>query len=437
MEYIKKAVLSAEEASDEKRVIVERILADIKERGEKAVRELARKFDNWEGDFLMTEEKKKRLIASVPQQVKDDIQFAMKQVSAFARAQRDSLKEFEVESHPGVRLGQRVIPMEVAGCYVPGGRFAHACSAIMSVATAKAAGVDFVVACSPPRGESIDPAVCYAMDLAGADAILEVGGVQAVASMAYGLFTGRPANILVGPGNAFVAEAKAIFAGTGTCAIDVFAGPTESGIIADKTADPMTVAIDLVSQAEHGYDSPVWLFTDSRELAEKVDEIMPKVIADMKNPEVAESSWRDYGEIILCKDRNEMAEVNDKYAPEHIQVIAEDLDWYVKNLKSYGSLFLGEGSTVPHGDKCSGTNHILPTKKAGYCSGGLNVHKFLKIYTYQEIGKDANLEFSARASRLSRVEGMDGHARACDWRLRKYFPEKEWDFEVYDQKRYC
>jgi len=198
----------------------------------------------------------------------------------------------------------------------------------------------------------------------------------------------------------------------------------------------MTVAIDLVSQAEHGYDSPVWLFTDSRALGEKVLEVMPKIIADMPNPEVPESSWRDYGEIILCESREELCRVNDQYAAEHVQVIAEDLDWWVANLTSYGSLFLGEGSTVPHGDKCSGTNHILPTKKAGHYSGGLNVLKFLKVYTYQTISKDANKTISGTASRLSRVEGMEGHARACDWRLKKYFPQEQWDFEVYEQQKY-
>ena len=324
----------------------------------------------------------------------------------------------------------------MAGCYVPGGRFAHACSAIMSVATAKAAGVPLVIACSPPRGDSIAPAVVYAMEVAGADIILEMGGVQAIATMAFGLFTGKPANILVGPGNAYVAEAKAMLAGSGRCAIDVFAGPTESAIIADDTADPMTVAVDLVSQAEHGYDSPVWLFTDSRRIGEKVQEIMPKVIADLPNPEVAEASWRDYGEIVLCRDREELCRVNDDYAAEHVQVMAKDPQWWLEKLTSYGSLFLGEGSTVPHGDKCSGTNHILPTKKAGHHSGGLNVHKFLKIYTYQEISREANKVFSAAASRLSRVEGMEGHARSCDWRLKKYFPEEVWDFNVYDQKHY-
>ncbi|VVS94786.1 histidinol dehydrogenase [Desulfoluna spongiiphila] len=436
MEYIKKAELSFEEVSDQKRVIVEGILKDIETRGEEAVRELAKKFDNWEGDFILSDEKKAKLIAEVPEQVKKDLQFAYDQVSGFAKAQRESIVEFEKETIEGVRLGQKVIPMEVAGCYVPGGRFAHACSAIMSVATAKAAGVKTVIACSPPRGESIAPAVVYAMELAGADVIIEMGGVQAIATMAYGLFTDKPANILVGPGNAFVAEAKAILSGTGKCAIDVFAGPTESSVIADKTADAMTVAVDLVSQAEHGLDSPVWLHTDCRELAEKVAELMPKVIADMPDPETPATSWRDFGEIVLCEDREEVAKVSDEYASEHVQVMAEDLDWWTNRLTNYGSLFLGEGSTVPQGDKCSGTNHILPTKKAGYMSGGLNVHKFLKIMTYQEIKPEANKVVSGAASRLSRVEGMEGHARACDWRLRKFFPNEEWDFEVYNQTKY-
>lgn len=436
MEYIKQSTASAEENSGKKRQIVLDLLADIKQNGEAAVKALAKKFDNWDQEFILSAEKKQQLIDQVPQAIKDDIQFAHEQVSRFALAQRQSIQEFEMESIPGVRLGQKLIPMDVAGCYVPGGRFAHACSAIMSVATAKAAGVPTVIACSPPRGDSIAPAVVYAMEISGADVILEMGGVQAVATMAYGLFTGKPANILVGPGNAYVAEAKALLSGDGTCTIDVFAGPTESAIIADKSADPMTIAVDLVSQAEHGYDSPVWLYTDSRPLAEKVREIVPKVISDLIEPEVAASSWENYGEIILCEDREELCRVNDQYAAEHVQVIAEDLDWWLANLKSYGSLFLGEGCTVAYGDKCSGTNHILPTKKAGLYSGGLNVHKFLKIYTYQELTNEANRTIGGAASRLSRVEGMEGHARACDWRLNKYFPNENWDFEVYKQKTY-
>lgn len=431
MEFLKQARKSTEQNSQEARDVVLKVLAEIREGREDAVRELARKFDKWEGEFILSEEKKKRLIAAVPERVKEDLRFAHKQVSAFAEAQRNSLREFVVEVTPGIRLGQRILPVDVAGCYVPGGRFAHACSAVMSIATAKAAGVPFVIAATPPRGDSIDPAVCYAMELSGADIILEMGGIQAIATMAYGLFTGKPANMLVGPGNAFVAEAKAVLNGIGHCGIDVFAGPTESGIIADETADPMTVAVDLVSQAEHGYNSPVWLFTTSREVGERVAELVPLLCEDMPDPAVPATAWADYGEILLCADREEAARMSDLYAPEHIQVMARDLDWWVGRLRCYGSMFLGEGSTVPQGDKCSGTNHILPTKRAAYFSGGLNVHKFLKICTYQEITKEANEIISPVASRLSRVEGMEGHARACDWRLTKFFPGREWDFPVY------
>jgi sulfopropanediol 3-dehydrogenase len=272
------------------------------------------------------------------------------------------------------------------------------------------------------------------MHVAGADVILEMGGVHAIATMAFGLFTDKPADILVGPGNAYVAQAKRML--FGEVGIDVFAGPTESAVIADKNADPMTIAVDLVSQAEHGTNSPVWLFTDSRELGEKVIEIMPLVIADMPNADVCEAAWRDHGVVILGDSREEVARISDEWACEHLQVMAEDLEWWKSNLNNYGSLFLGEGSTVSHGDKCSGTNHILPTKKAARYTGGLNVQKFMKVLTYQELDEKANLVFSAAGSRISRVEGMEGHARACDWRLRKFFPKQEWDFTVYEQKRY-
>jgi len=431
MEYIKKARKSAEDNGATIRERVAPMLDDIRTRGESAVREMAAKFDGWTGDIVLGEDKKQQLIAVVPEQVKADIRFAHQQVLGFALRQRESIRDFEINSFPGVRLGQRVLPVEVAGCYVPGGRFAHACSALMSVATAKAAGVPFVAACSPPRGKSIDPAVAFALDLAGADMVLELGGVQAIAAMAYGLFTSRPANILVGPGNAYVAEAKALLAGSGKCGIDVYAGPTESAIIADRNTDPMTVAIDLVSQAEHGENSPVWLFTDCRALAVNVLHLLPRVIAGMPDPKVPKTAWDDYGEIIHCIDREEICRVCDDHAPEHVQVMADDLDWWLENLRSYGSLFLGEGSSVSHGDKCSGTNHILPTKKAAQYSGGLSVHKFLKICTYQELDRAANRRFSAVASRLSRVEGMEGHARSCDWRLRKFFPGENWDFHVH------
>ena len=432
--YLKKASKAATTGQERIRNTVGEILDSIRNRGETAVREYAAKFDNWKRDFILSEDEIQQLITSVPQQVKDDIDFAYDQVYGFALKQRESLLEFEAELYPGVILGQRLVPCKCAGCYVPGGRFAHAASAIMSVATSKAAGVPFVVACSPPRGDSINPAVAYALTLAKADAIMAIGGVQAIATMAFGLFTGKPADIIVGPGNALVAEAKRLL--YGEIGIDVFAGPTESMIIADKTADPMIVAVDLVSQAEHGVDSPVWLVTDSKKLAEKVIDIMPKVINDLPHPEAALSAWNDYGEVILCRDRNEMADVSDEYAAEHVQIIAEDLDWYLQQLENYGSLFLGEACTVAYGDKVSGTNHILPTKKAGRYSGGLNVGKFIKTLTYQRLTPDANRKIAAVASRISRVEGMEGHARSADIRLRKYFPEEEFAFEVYRQKGY-
>jgi len=432
--HLKNAVKSPKTGEESTRKIVKGIIEDIRDRGEAAVREMAAKFDKWNREFILGDEEKENLIASVPRQVKDDIAFAYKQVHGFAVKQRESMHEFETELYPGVTLGQRLVPCQCAGCYIPGGRFAHAASAIMSVATAKAAGVSFVVACSPPRGDSINPAVVYALTLAKADAILTLGGVQAIAAMAFGLFTGKSADILIGPGNAYVAEAKRML--FGEIGIDVFAGPTESMVIADKTADPLIVAVDLVSQAEHGYDSPVWLVTDSKELGEKVVEIMPKIIDDLPHPDVAKTSWHDYGEVILCKDRREMAEISDEYAAEHVQVIADDVDWYLYHLKNYGSLFLGEGCTVAYGDKTSGTNHILPTKKAGRYSGGLNVGKFIKTMTYQKLTREANRKIGAVASRISRVEGMEGHARSADIRLRKYFPDKEFDFEVYRQAKY-
>lgn len=437
MEYLKRAAAEDEVAQEDERIqaVVKDMLTRIKQQGEPVVREYAKQFDQWQGDFVLSEQKKLALIEQVPQRVKDDIDFAHRQIRRFAEAQRDSLQPFEIETEAGVRLGQQILPVDCAGCYVPGGRYAHAASALMSVATAKAAGVPFIVACSPPRGDSINPAVAYAMHVAGADVILEMGGVHAIATMAYGLFTGKPADILVGPGNAYVAEAKRML--FGEVGIDVFAGPTESAIIADKHADPMTIAVDLVSQAEHGPNSPVWLFTDCRELGEQVIEIMPKVIADMPNADVCEAAWRDHGVVILGDSREEVAKISDEWACEHLQVLADDLEWWKANLNNYGSLFLGEGSTVSHGDKCSGTNHILPTRKAARYSGGLNVQKFMKVLTYQELSEEANLVFSAAGSRISRTEGMEGHARACDWRLRKYFPETEWDFNVYNQKRYC
>lgn len=432
--YLKKAIKTPETDEGETREIVERILKDVRENGEVAYRRhYGAKFKNWSGKLLLTQEEIEERGATIPDQLKKDLKFAYEQVYGFAVKQRESMKDFETEIYPGVTLGQRLIPCNCAGCYIPGGRFAHAASAIMSIATAKAAGVPFVVAVSPSHdGQTVHPAILFAASLCKPDVFMMMGGANAIAAMAYGHFTGKPADVIVGPGNRFVAEAKRIL--FGQIGIDVFAGPTESLILADKTADPFIVATDLVSQAEHGYDSPVWLVTDSKSLGEAVLKWMPKVIADLPNPEVAEASWRDYGEVVLCSDRKEMAEVNDIYAAEHVQVIADDLDWWLKTLTNYGSLFLGEGCTVPYGDKTSGTNHILPTKKAARYSGGLSVGKFIKTVTYQKLTKEANRKIGAVASRISRIEGMEGHARAADVRLRKYFPDENFDFEVYASK---
>lgn len=437
MRYIKSAAASQTlEAQDRKiRENVEHMLMDIEKRREAAVIEYARRLDGWEGDFHLSDAKLRTLIQQVPDELQQDIQFAHTQVTRFAAAQRDSLREFEIETEAGVRLGQRVIPVHAAGCYVPGGRYAHIASAVMSVATAKTAGVDNVLACSPPRGSSMNAATAYAMHLSGADTILEIGGVQAIATMAYGLFGCPESDMIVGPGNAYVAEAKRVL--FGRVGIDVFAGPTESAIIADDGADPMTIAVDLVSQAEHGPNSPVWFFTTSEALANAVDRLMPQVAADMPNADVVNAAWRDYGVIVLCDSREETVRISDEYAPEHLQIMVEDPDWWLRNLCNYGSLFIGEGSTVSYGDKCAGTNHILPTKKAARYSGGLNAQKFLKTQTYQELSAAANQAFGAVASRISRAEGMEGHARACDWRLRKYYPDAHWDFTVYEQKHYA
>ena len=359
---------------------------------------------------------------TVSDQLKDDIKFAYDRVTKFAEAQKASIQEFETELSPGLWAGQKLIPIETAGCYVPGGRYAHVASAIMSIATAKVAGVEHVVACSAPNANGPNPAIIYAMNMCGADTILSLGGVQGIAAMAFGLFTGKPARILVGPGNRFVAEAKRTL--YGRVGIDMFAGPTEIAIIADDTADADIVAEDLVSQAEHGPDSPAWLFTTSRTLADDVMGRMQDHIDRLPEPakSAATTAWRDYGEIILCDTDEEMAQISDEYAAEHLEVHTAHDEWFTERLKNYGSLFVGEETTVTYGDKCSGTNHILPTKGAAHYTGGLSVHKYLKIVTTQRMTREANREVGAAAARISRLEGMEGHARSADVRLRKYFP---------------
>ncbi len=430
IEYLKKADKSATTGEDDTRKIVAQMLAEIEAGGEEKAIEYAEKLDNYSGNVVVTEEEIAAASAKVSQQVKDDIQFSYDRVRGFAEKQRAALVDFEVELSPGLFAGQKQIPVQTAGCYVPGGRYAHVASAVMSVATAKAAGVDHVIACSPPKpGEGVNPAIIYTANLCGADTILAMGGVQGIAAMAFGLFTGHAADILVGPGNRFVAEAKRML--FGRVGIDLFAGPTEIAIIADKTADPVIVASDLVGQAEHGLDSPCWLFTTDRDLGNKVLEIMPEFIAKLPDTArtAAEGSWPDYGEVILCSDREEMAQISDQYAAEHLEVQAEDLDWWVDRLRNYGSLFVGEETTVAFGDKCSGTNHILPTKGAGRYTGGLYAGKFIKTVTTQRMSREANREVAAAAARISRLEGMEAHARTGDDRLHKSFPVETFRLE--------
>ena len=421
--YLKKAEKTPQTGTDETRRIVETMLAKIESEGESAAITYGRELDGYEGDIVVPADVIAAAGDKISQQLKDDIRFSYDRVTAFAEAQKQSFQEFETELSPGLWAGQKLIPIETAGCYVPGGRYAHVASAIMSIATARVAGVENIVACTAPRGaDGPNPAILYAMDQCGADTILALGGVQGIAAMTFGLFTGRPARILVGPGNRFVAEAKRML--YGRVGIDMFAGPTEIAIIADDSADPQIVAEDLVSQAEHGPDSPAWLITTSRQLAEEVMALMDGLIDAL--PEVARNAatvaWRDYGEVILCDSDDEAVAVSDEYAAEHLEVHTARDEWYTATLRNYGSLFIGEETTVTYGDKCSGTNHILPTKGAAHYTGGLSVHKYMKIVTTQRMTREANREVGQAAARISRLEGMEAHARAGDARLRKYFP---------------
>jgi len=428
IEFLKKATKSPETETGSARKVVEEMLSEIERRGGEAVREYAAKLDHWTGEIVMTPEAIERRLRDVPAEVRRDIDFATERVRRFAQAQRASTREFSVEVDPGLVAGQRLIPVNVAGCYVPTGRYAHIASAYMAIATAKAAGVPFVVACSTPyRGEGIHPHVLYAMKAAGADTILTLGGVQAIAAMAYGLFTGKPADIIVGPGNKYVAEAKRML--FGRVGIDVFAGPSEVAVIADDSADPAIVASDLVGQAEHGHESPAWLMTTSRRLAEEAMRRVPELIAKLPATarDAAGAAWRDYGEVVYSASPEEIAQASDRYAPEHLEVHARDLDWWLARLSCYGSLFLGEETTVAFGDKTSGPNHILPTKGAARYSGGLSVHKFLKTVTWQRMTRAANRDIAQVTARISRLEGMEAHARTADDRLAKYFPGERFE----------
>ena len=426
--YLKKASKTPQTETAGAQKVVAEMLAGIEAGGEQAVRDYARRLDQWTGEIVMPAAQIDAALAGVPARVKADIDFAVRQVSAFASAQRRSLQEFETSLHAGVRAGQRVVPVNVVGCYAPAGRYAHIASAYMTVATAKAAGVGTVVACSSPfRGGGMHPYVLYAFKAAGADIILTLGGVQAIATLALGLFTGRAADVVVGPGNKFVAEAKrALF---GRVGIDVFAGPSEVAVIADDTADAAIVASDLVGQAEHGHESPAWLFTTSSALAQEVMQRVPALIEALPPTarDAACAAWRDYGEVILCDTREEVAAVSDRYASEHLEVHARDLDWWLATLTCYGSLFLGEETTVAYGDKASGPNHVLPTQGAARYSGGLSVHKFMKTLTWQRMSRGAARDIGEVTARISRLEGMEAHARTADDRLAKYFPGQRFD----------
>ncbi len=421
--HLKTATKTPDTETESAREVVEEMLATITAGGEQAVRDYALRLDKWSGEIIVTREEAEYRTKNLPAKLKADIDYATSRVRLFAEAQRASVQDFQVELSPGVITGQKLVPMNVAGCYVPTGRYAHIASAYMSVATARAAGVKTVVACSAPyRGEGIHPFVLYAMLTAGADVIMTLGGVQAIAAMAHGLFTGKPADILVGPGNKFVAEAKRML--FGQVGIDVFAGPSEVAVIADETADPVIVAADIVGQIEHGHESPGWLFTTSRPLAEDVMRRVPDLIATLPPTarDAAAAAWRDYGEVIVASTREELVAVSDKYAAEHLQVQARDLDWWLANLTNYGSLFLGEETTVAYGDKATGPNHILPTKTAGRYSAGLSVHKFLKPLSWQRMTREGSRDVALATARISRTEGMEAHARSADVRLDKYFP---------------
>ena len=422
IKYLKKATKTASTDDTKTKEIVQNLLKELEKSKEEGCKELTKKFDKYDGEIIVSKEKIEDIKKKLDQKTKDDIRFSYDRVKKFAEAQLKNYgQDFEVELSNGLYAGQKLVPVNTAGCYIPGGRYAHIASAVMSVTTAKVAGVKNIIACSPPK-ENIGahPSIVYTADLCGADVILNLGGVPAIAAMTYGLFGNAPADILVGPGNQFVAEAKRIL--FGKVGIDLFAGPTEIGIIADETADPEIVAVDLVGQAEHGYNSPAWLYTTSQKLADAVMKRVPELIEEL--PEVprlsAEAAWRDYGEVILCGTNEEMVKVSDDYAPEHLELQTKNLKWFHDNLKNYGSLFIGEETTVAYGDKCSGTNHILPTKGAGKYTGGLFVGKFIKTLSFQRMTKESTKEVGAAAARISRYEGMEAHARTGDVRLRKY-----------------
>ncbi|MEO0937177.1 MAG: histidinol dehydrogenase [Pseudomonadota bacterium] len=426
--YLKKAAKTAEDAQTDVRATVRDMLATLRTGGDAAALNYAAELDGWSGPALASRDQIDAAIARVPERLKDDIRFAHDNIRRFAQMQKGTIQDAQMEVRPGFIAGQKHIPVTATGCYVPGGRYSHVASALMTITTAQVAGVEHITACSPPKpGQGIPDAILFTMDLAGAHAILNMGGVQGVAAMAMGLFGLPKSDILVGPGNQFVAEAKRML--FGELGIDMFAGPTDSMVIADRTADPHLVAWDLVGQAEHGYNSPVWLVTDHRPLAEAVMAEVPQLIAQLPelNAQNAEAAWRDYADVILCEDRAEMAQVSDSYGPEHLHVQCAELDWWLDALTAYGSLFLGEETTVAFGDKAAGPNHVLPTSGAARYTGGLSVQKYMKTVTWQRATREGARPVAEATARISRLEGMEGHARTADIRLAKFFPGERFD----------
>ena len=421
-EYLKRGKPADERAEDDAKVraTVEATLADIEKRGDSAVRELSEKFDKYSPpSFKLSEAEIETLMAQLSERELADIKFAQEQVRNFAQAQRDSMLDIEVETMPGVILGHKNIPVQSVGCYVPGGKFPMVASAHMSVATASVAGVPRIVACTPPFNGKPNPGVIAAMHLGGAHEIYVMGGIQAIGAMAIGTETIDPVHMLVGPGNAFVAEAKRqLF---GRVGIDLFAGPTETMVIADETVDGELCATDLLGQAEHGYNSPCVMVTNSRALAEETLSEIDRILKILPTADTAKVSWEDYGEVILCEDYDEMLAVADDIASEHVQVMTDRDDWFLEKMTCYGALFLGPRTNVSNGDKVIGTNHTLPTKKAGRYTGGLWVGKYLKTHSYQKILTDeAATLVGEYGSRLCMLEGFVGHAEQCNIRVRRY-----------------
>jgi len=420
--HLKTAKGAAEraEASSKVRATVEGILADIEKRGDAAVRELSLKFDGWEPEsFRLSDADIEKALSSVSKRDLDDIRFAQAQVRNFAQHQKAALRDVEVETLPGVFLGHRNIPVNAVGCYVPGGKYPMVASAHMSVLTAKVAGVKRVVASAPPFKGGAHPAIVAAMHFAGADEILVLGGVQAIGAMALGTETIAPVDMLVGPGNAFVAEAKRQL--YGRVGIDLFAGPTETLVIADDTVDGEICATDLLGQAEHGPTSPSILLTNSEKLARDTMAEIERLLTVLPTADVAGAAWRDYGEVIVCDSEDEMLAEADRIASEHVQVMTRDPNWFLANMTNYGALFLGPRTNVAYGDKVIGTNHTLPTNRAGRYTGGLWVGKFLKTCTYQRVETDEASALVGRyASRLSMLEGFVGHAEQANVRVRRY-----------------